>query len=121
MTPARISKPISGHPVAVRRSNESNNFPGASTPEDLVRNIERQKLLDRGFESPVGAREAAAYIGYHFKTVQRMARRGEIPAHPASGSLHHRWCFYISELDGWLRGKVVSAVHSCSPEMEKFQ
>lgn len=121
MKPPPRSKPISGHPVAVRHINENNNHSVAATPEDLARDIERQQMLDKGYESPVGARQAAAYIGYHFKTVQRMARRGEIPAHPKSGSLHRRWGFYISELDGWLRGKVVSAVHSCSPEMERFQ
>jgi len=50
--------------------------------------------------------EAARYVGFHAKTVERMARAGEIPAHPVSGVRRKTWRFYPSELDAWLRARI---------------
>jgi len=85
------------------------------TTHDLTRFIERCRARDLGYELPIDTREAANYVGYHPKTVERMARMGEIPAHPASGVSRKTWKFYPSELDVWLRAKVNSHRYPCSP------
>jgi len=74
-----------------------------------VRRLDTQSIrpAERGtfqFEPLLNSREAAALLRMHYKTVERMARDGEIPAYHLKG----RWCFRASELDAWLR----SAVHS---------
>jgi excisionase family DNA binding protein len=85
------------------------------TSRELQRFIERKRYQELGYELPMNSKEAAAYIGYHQKTVERMARNGEIPAHPASGVRRKSWKFYPSELDAWLRSRVSSPRHPCSP------
>jgi excisionase family DNA binding protein len=60
--------------------------------------------------------EAAAYVGYHKKTIERMARMGTIPAHPVSGVRRKTWKFFPSELDAWLRSRVNSRRYPCSPD-----
>jgi excisionase family DNA binding protein len=77
---------------------------------------ERRKPPKRAFEPFVQCREAASFLGLHRKTVERYARQGVIPAHPATGRRRKRWRFLISELDVWLRSKVISGCHPCSPE-----
>jgi excisionase family DNA binding protein len=96
--------------------------------EDLIKNSglgqegeadlrpERRKPPKRAFEPFVQCREAASFLGLHRKTVERYARQGVLPAHPATGHRRKRWRFLISELDVWLRSKVISACHPCSPE-----
>jgi excisionase family DNA binding protein len=49
--------------------------------------IERRRAQELGYELPLSTREAANYIGFHPKTVERMARKGEILAHPVSRSI----------------------------------
>ena len=61
----------------------------------------------RAFERLLTSREAAELLRMHYKTLERWAREGRIPAH----FLHRRWFFRASELDTW----VVSAVHSSQP------
>ena len=85
------------------------------TSRDLTRFTERCRARDLGYELPLNTREAANYVGFHPKTVERMAREGDIPAHPASGVRRKTWKFYRSELDAWLRAKVNSHRHPCSP------
>ena len=82
---------------------------------DLTRFIERRRAQKLGYELPLNTREAADYVGFHRKTIERMARAGEIPAHPASGVRRKTWKFYASELDSWLRAKVHSPRRPCSP------
>jgi excisionase family DNA binding protein len=82
---------------------------------ELRRFLERRRAQELGYEMPLNTGEAASYVGYHKKTVERTARDGEIPAHPASGVRRKTWKFYASELDAWLRGKVISSRHPCSP------
>jgi excisionase family DNA binding protein len=91
------------------------NYPTSSTARDLARYRERQRARRLGVELPLNTREAAEYIGYHPKTVEKMARAGEVPAHPASGVRRKTWKFYVSELDRWLRAKVHSPRRPCSP------
>lgn len=85
------------------------------TSRELQRFIERKRYQELGYELPMNTAEAAAYLGLHQKTVERMARDGELPAHPASGVRRKTWKLYPSELDAWLRGKVSSRRHPCSP------
>ena len=91
-------------------------------PKTLINSTDAPSLIEgRGsakpsFEPFVQCREAANFLGLHCKTVERYARQGLLPAHPATGHRRKRWRFLISELDVWLRSKVISACHPCSPE-----
>jgi excisionase family DNA binding protein len=56
------------------------------------------------YEPLLNDAQATAFLGgLHPKTVQRMARRGEIPAFRIGRYYRYR----ASELDAWLRGQVV--------------
>jgi excisionase family DNA binding protein len=62
------------------------------------------------FERTLTSNEAAQLLKIHPKTLQRMARKGQIPAHRI-GDL---WRFRASELDTWFRSRVVEPNrHSC--------
>ena len=55
------------------------------------------------FEPLLNSDEGASLLGgIHTKTLQRMARRGEIPGY----QIAHRWYFRASELDAWLKTKL---------------
>ncbi|MBZ5678164.1 MAG: helix-turn-helix domain-containing protein [Acidobacteriia bacterium] len=56
------------------------------------------------FEPLLKTAQAAALLGVHPKTLQRMARNGEVPGHRI-GDL---WRFRASDLDRWVRGEVSS-------------
>lgn len=87
---------------------------GSQSPSAL-RFLERQHAQALGHELPLSTKEAAAYVGLHWKTAERMARSGEIPAHPVSGNRRKTWRYYPSELDEWLRARVNSFRRPCSP------
>jgi excisionase family DNA binding protein len=53
------------------------------------------------FERVLNTEEAAALLQIHPKTLQKMACKGDVPAHRI-GDL---WRFRASELDVWFRGK----------------
>jgi excisionase family DNA binding protein len=57
------------------------------------------------FEPLLNSREAAALLHMHFKTLERRARGGEVPAYQVAG----KWFFRASELDVWLRSQLKSA------------
>ena len=58
------------------------------------------------FEPLLDDTQTAKLLGdMHIKTLQRMARYGEIPAH----KIGRRWFFRASELDAWLRASCVPA------------
>lgn len=99
-----------------QQPHEPATTPVPTDPHDLRRFHERRRARELGYELPLNTEEAAAYLGYHPKTVQRMARNGEIPAHPASGVRRKTWKFYAFELDTWLRAKLSSPRHPCSPD-----
>ena len=64
----------------------------------------------RTFEPLVGCDEAAKLLGnIHVKTLQRYARRGDIPGYQIGG----HWFFRASELDSWLRSRINSSCHPC--------
>ena len=60
-------------------------------------------------EPVVDSEEAARFLNVDPKTLQKMARSGEVPGYRI-GKL---WRFRISDLDAWLRSKVISNCHSC--------
>ena len=86
------------------------------TAREQLRFLERRRAQKLGYELPLNLTEAAAYVDMHRKTVASMARNGEIPAHPVSGTRRITWKFYASELDAWLRHRLSSACHPCSPD-----
>jgi excisionase family DNA binding protein len=59
------------------------------------------------FEPLLSDAQAAELLGVHPKTLQRLARVGQIPAH----RIGRFWRYRASELDSWLR---TSAVNSSS-------
>ena len=60
-------------------------------------------------EPVVDSEEAARFLKINSKTLQRMARNGDV----AGYRIGKLWKFRISDLDAWLRSKVISNGHSC--------
>jgi len=69
---------------------------------------ESEQLAEH-FERMLNTEEAAALLQIHPKTLQRMARKGIVPAFRI-GDL---WRFRASSLDQWLRSGLCSKSHSC--------
>ena len=62
-------------------------------------------------EPYVDAREGAAFLHMHPKTLMRLARDGSVPAYSLSEGTRRHWRFLISELDKWMKTKVNSSAH----------
>jgi len=56
------------------------------------------------FEPVLDSRQAAALLGIHPKTLQRLARSGRIP----SIRIGKSWAFRASALDNWLKANLAS-------------
>jgi excisionase family DNA binding protein len=56
------------------------------------------------FEPLVDSRTAAAALGIHYKTLEREARKGRVPA----AKLGRSWQFRMSVLSDWFDGKLIS-------------
>jgi excisionase family DNA binding protein len=66
----------------------------------LKRGIEQSMtVVKSGFEPLLTVQEAAAYLRIHPKTLQRMARNGDVP----SIRMGKYWRFHLSALDVWVR------------------
>lgn len=63
-------------------------------------------------ELPVDSKAAAAYLNIHYKTLELMARMGEIPATKYGKS----WQFLPSMLSDWLRQKMKSNLRNSPKE-----
>lgn len=63
------------------------------------------------FESLLDLREAAAILGMHRKTLEAMARNGEVPA----VKLGKRWKFRLSSLDLWVENRLHSTTQPGTP------
>jgi excisionase family DNA binding protein len=62
------------------------------------------------FEPLIASPDAAKLLGnIHVKTLQRYARRGNLPGYQIGG----HWYFRASELDSWLRSRINSSCHPC--------
>lgn len=70
----------------------------------------------QAFEPLLDSDEAAALLKIHPKTLQRMARRGEIPA-VQIGKL---WRFRASELNAWMQG-IIAHSYPCRLNLERKQ
>jgi excisionase family DNA binding protein len=66
------------------------------------------------FEPLLSDTQASELLGLHAKTVQRMARRGEIPAI----RIGRYWRFRASELDAWLETLASGRKKPCSTVLE---
>jgi excisionase family DNA binding protein len=110
----RLTPQLTSHrstlPIHTRRCPAS-----APSARAVRRFLERRRARELGYELPLNTREAAAYVGLDRKTVERMARNGEIPVQPASGVRRNTWKFYASELDVWL-GEAVLGGTKCLPK-----
>ena len=109
---------LTGAPaLPVPALNQQPNEPATNhqppSARDLHRLLERRRAQELGYEMPLNTGEAASYVGYHKKTVERMARDGEIPAHPAFGVRRKTWKFYASELDAWLQAVCLAGGAAC--------
>lgn len=59
---------------------------------------------EAALERAVGSREAAEFLGIHYKSLERMARMGEVPASKSGKA----WQFLLSLLDEWRREQMRS-------------
>jgi excisionase family DNA binding protein len=94
---------MSSGPYPTLGQQTETRFPQASDSE--VVGFEPASAL----EPVVDSEEAARFLNINPKTLQKMARNGDVPGYRI-GKL---WKFRISDLDGWLRSKVISNCHSC--------
>ena len=94
---------MSSGPYPTLGQQTETRFPQASDSE--VVGFEPAATL----EPVVDSEEAARFLNINPKTLQKMARNGEVPGYRI-GKL---WKFRISDLDAWLRSKVISNCHSC--------
>jgi excisionase family DNA binding protein len=81
--------------------------------------MEKPKMNDREhpimFEPPVDSRTASAAIGIHYKTLERLARKGLVPA----TKLGRSWQFRLSILSDWFNGQLESNSETNSQANEK--
>jgi excisionase family DNA binding protein len=78
----------------------------------------RVTSITNGFvEAPIDCKAAAAFLGVHPKTVGKYAREGRIPAHRVGSKILR---FYESELDNWLRSKLLSGSQSVPRELKEI-
>jgi excisionase family DNA binding protein len=60
-------------------------------------------------EHYVDAQKAAAFLGVARRTLNEMARKGEVPAYQwGLGHRRRTWRFKLSELDSYMKSKVGS-------------
>ncbi len=71
-------------------------------PDLASKPVRRVEVRDISFERLLDTDEAAALLNIHPKTLQKMARHGNI----AGVQIGRLWRFRASELDRWLSGKL---------------
>jgi predicted DNA-binding transcriptional regulator AlpA len=59
-------------------------------------------LTNATTDRPLNSKELGELLGRNYKTIERHAKRGDIPAHFRL----NRWYFVRSEIFAWLRGDV---------------
>lgn len=60
--------------------------------------------VNKLFEPLLTSREAAPFLRLHYKTLERLARTGVVPATKHGKS----WLFRLSRLSDWINGKLES-------------
>jgi excisionase family DNA binding protein len=61
------------------------------------------------FEPFVAPERAAAFLALSRKTVLKLARKGDLPAHPVGRGVRQMWRFRLSELSRWLEDEAVKS------------
>lgn len=69
------------------------------------------------FEPLLSDTQASELLGLHAKTVQRMARRGQIPAYRVA----KYWRYRASELSAWLVLKSSGQIHPPAHTQKEIQ
>lgn len=69
-----------------------------------MKELEVGKTAEGPFERQVNSRTAAPFVGVHYKTLERMARMGEVPSTKPGRS----WLFLLSVLSDWRRERMTS-------------
>jgi|SRR5580704_1161688 excisionase family DNA binding protein len=92
----------SPHMPTIQSSTSDDVTPGEDPVETLGVSVHGEERAIAPFEPLLDDQRAAAFLGgIHPKTLQRMARRGEVPAYRVG----RFWRYRASELDEWLRVK----------------
>jgi excisionase family DNA binding protein len=117
-----LSQPLTGsphHALADADGNPNAPSPRAATgeksgtiPGNSSQMIRRESFQGRAqsFEPLIGSLDAAKLLGnIHVKTLQRYARRGNLPGYQIGG----HWYFRASELDAWLQSRINLSCHPC--------
>lgn len=81
---------------------------GPHAAADLFHDLPRRSSSP---ESYVDAKEGAAFLRMHPKTLMRLARQGVVRAYSFSDGVRRHWRFLLSELDTWMRSRVNSTAH----------
>ncbi len=71
--------------------------------------LQKPEMAEPSFEPLIDSTTAADLLKIHRKTLERMAYRGDIPAH----KIGRFWRFRASELDDWLNTQVNSSRQPC--------
>jgi excisionase family DNA binding protein len=79
------------------------SIPSKLDQEALRGKDKSTKLKSSGFEELLSLREAASLLGMHWKTLERRAQSGKVPAFRVFG----RWRFRASVLNHWVDEKLV--------------
>ncbi len=93
---------------------------GRNTPETAPRPFppvafkKREPVLGVSFEPLLDAERAARLLEIHPKTLQRMARLGQVPA----VRIGRYWRFRASDLDGWVKAGVNCHRYAYRPDTE---
>ena len=67
-----------------------------------------QSLCDAQTQEPfVDATRAGSFLTMSPKTVLKLARKGDLPAHPIGHGVRRMWRFRLSELAVWVGGAEV--------------
>jgi excisionase family DNA binding protein len=74
-------------------------------------NAEDRNGNEMNHEPPIDSKTAAAYLNIHYKTLERMARVGEVPATKSGRS----WQFLRSLLRKWLKERMNSNLNKRRP------
>jgi hypothetical protein len=64
-------------------------------------------------EQFVEAEQAAPFVDISPRHLKKLAREGQVPAHPRGDGQRRRWLFLLSELDSWMRGRINSPCDPC--------
>ena len=123
--PAALSLPVSTGLVALMAqllSSLGHNIDPPAKDEWGITSVERPEPLgdlpersihgldsDARHEPYVGAKGGTAFLCVHPETLMRLARDGSVPAYPFSEGTRRHWRFLISELDKWMKTKVIRA------------